>query len=183
MKGQRLEILPSVQTTWARWVGQHPDTKVLYKEQAIRNSRYEGYFKDPNRIGIFRTHWLMERMPGKNIVHGITSGPHAIAITDEKLGAGQVLNIKVGNDPLVVIRAADGGVRAYVSQIGGQTLHFHRTGQPPVIKDKETGSTWDLGKGVCRTGTLKGNTLDEVVVNLAFWFAWSSFYPNTEVED
>jgi hypothetical protein len=181
MKGQRLKIMPSVQTTWARWVEQHPDTKVLRKERAVRSSRYEGYFKDPNRIGIFRSSWLMERMPGKSVVYGITRGPHALAIADEKLSVGKVLNVKVSDDPLVVFHAADGGVRAYLSRAGAQTLHFHYTNQHPVIKDKETGSTWDLNKGICIAGILQGTALDEGVVHLAFWFAWSNFYPNTEV--
>jgi len=181
MKGQRLMILPSVQATWASWAKQHPDTKVLRKEHAIRSSRYERYFNDPSRIGIFRTRWLVERMPGKSIVYGITEGPYAMAITNDKLTKSRLLNIKVGDNPVVVILSADEGVRAYRSQASGQTLHFYLSGQTPVIKDKETLSIWNLDKGVCLAGSLQGTNLDEVVVHLTFWFAWSTFYPNTEV--
>lgn len=181
MKGQQLEYIPSVQTTWADWVEQHPETKVLRKEKAVRNSAYESYFKDPDRIGIFRTRWLIEQMPGKGLIHGITRGPHAVAIADEKLNTCQILNIRVGEDPFVVVRAADGGVRAFYAGTRGKKLHFHRDSHSPRILDKETGSIWNLDSGECIRGELKGVTLEEEVVRTAFWFAWSNFYPNTGV--
>jgi len=181
MQGQHLTIIPSVQTTWSLWVKQHPDTKVLRKGSAIRSSRYESYFKDPQRIGIFRANWLTKQMPGKSIVYGINRGPHALAFTEGKLEREMLVNVTVGDDPLVVLRASDGGVRSFLSRIKKQTLHFHQTKKSSVIKDAETGSQWDLIRGKCLSGTLQGSRLDEVVVNVAFWFAWSTFYPNTEV--
>ncbi len=183
MNGRRLEILPSVQTTWARWFEQHPNTKVLRKEIDIRSSQYESYFKDPSRIGILRSRWLKERMPGKSKVYGISRRPHALAITDEKLNSVMLLNVRVGSAPLVVFKSDDGGVRAYLSKIGSKILHFYRSEKTQRIKDKETGSLWDLNKGICLDGSFKGTVLSEEVVRLAFWFAWSVFYPNTEVLD
>jgi hypothetical protein len=183
MKGVQLNLVPSVQTTWGRWVDEHPDTKVLLKDEAIKSSRYERYFEDPDRIGIFRTEYLMDRMPGKDLVHGITRGPHALAISDFRLGPGQLFNVEVGDDPVVVIRTADAGVRAYVSRTKEKSLHFSRTGVPTTIQDRGTGSIWDLEKGLCIDGELKGTVLEEIVVRGAFWFAWSSFFPNTEVLD
>lgn len=35
--------------------------------------------------------------------------------------------------------------------------------------------------GILAGGQLTGNRLEQVVARLAFWFAWSSFYPNTDV--
>ncbi len=183
MKGRRLEIMPSVQTTWTRWVEQHPNTKVLRKEIDIRSSQYESYFKDPNRIGILRSRWLNERMPGKSKVYGISLRPHALAITDKKLNSVMLLNVRIGTAPLVVFKSDDGGVRAYISKVGAKTLQFYRAEKNQRIKDKETGSLWDLNKGVCLDGSFKGTVLSEEVVQLAFWFAWSVFYPNTEVVD
>jgi hypothetical protein len=45
------------------------------------------------------------------------------------------------------------------------------------------GSTWDLGTGRCVAGPRSGERLETVAVTPVFWFAWSSFYPNTEVID
>jgi hypothetical protein len=181
MKGQHLKNIPSVQTTWSLWMKQHPDTKVLLKESAILSSRYESYFNDPDRIGIFRANWLMKQMPGKSIVYGINRGPHALALTEAKLEEQKLINVTIGDDPLVIVRAKDGGVRSFLSRMKNQRLHFHQTKASSVIKDDETGSQWDLTRGKCLSGELQGTRLDEVVVHVAFWFAWSTFYPNTEV--
>jgi len=124
MKGKQLDYLPAVQTTWDDWVEQHPETKVLRKEKEVRSSAYENYFKDPDRIGIFRSRWLTDRMPGKSLVHGINAGLHALAIEDAKLKPGQLLNVQTGELPVVVVRLPDGGVRAYVSRSRDRTLHF-----------------------------------------------------------
>jgi hypothetical protein len=181
MKGKRLGYLPAVQTTWSEWVKVHPETRVLKKNREIRSSAYEDYFKDPNRIGIFRSSWLMDQLPGKSIVHGIARVPHATAITDKKLEAGRIHNIVVGDHPVVVLRSANGGIRAFERKAGGVTLHFHRGGTAGEIRDEETCSAWDLETGRCTAGEFEGTNLEEVTVRTAFWFAWSNFYPNTRL--
>ena len=45
-----------------------------------------------------------------------------------------------------------------------------------VTQDEETGTYWSHV-----SGELAGQRLEEIPVTLAFWFAWSSFYPNTDV--
>jgi hypothetical protein len=183
MRGSRLEMLPAVQTDWAGWVREHPATKVLRKEREVLRSQYERYLKDAERIGMFRTRWLMDRMPGKQTVHGIVRGPYSLAIDDRKLGRRAILNVTLGDDPLVVVRTSDGGARAYVSRVTGYVLEFHRATWAPLIKDTQTSSTWDLDRGICIAGDLLGTSLEEVVVIPAFWFAWSSFFPETGVLD
>jgi hypothetical protein len=142
MKGRRLEVLPSIQTTWNRWTLEHPEAKLLKKEEAVRSSRYQSYFDDPDRTGMFRANWLQERLPGKELVHGIVRGPHALAVSDFGLAPGDTLGVELGEDAITVVRGPDGGVRAFLDE-GGV----------------------------------------ELVVRPAFWFAWSSFYPNTLVAD
>jgi hypothetical protein len=183
MKGQFLETLPSVQTTWAEWFREHPDTEVLKKEQEVQGSRYESYFKNPERAGMFRVEWLRDRLPGKDIVYGISRGPFSVAITAGRLEADPLLNLSVGDDSLVVFRGEDGGVRAFVSWSGDMSLEFRREGKPVSVVDAGTGTTWDLEGGVGIGGRLKGAELEEVMVLPAFWFAWSNFYPRTDVID
>ena len=141
-QGTVLEQIPSVQTTWEQWQADHPQTRVLKKSEEVKSSRYQKYFDDPERTGLFRTIWLEERMPGKAVVHGITVGPFAVAVTDEALKAGAQVKYELGEVPLVITRGTDGGVRAVSTDSG-----------------------------------------EELLVRTAFWFAWSGFYPNTEVID
>lgn len=184
MEGASLKTLPMVQTTWSLWVKEHPQTKVLKKDHWISSSSYEQYFRDPNRTGLFRSHWLMEKMPGKNIVHGITSGPHALAITEEKLKrAGEFIQPKIGEEPIIVVRERDGGVRAYSRKLGNRILIFKSDSGNGVVNDIQTNSVWNLETGLCTSGSLTGSQLTEKQVTVAFWFAWSSFYPHTKVID
>ncbi len=179
-KGQRLRSFPSVQTTWAAWVGQHPETKVLKKSAAVTGSRYESYFKDPARVGIFRAQWLAEKMPGKTLVHGIVRGPHALAIADARLKG--LVSATLGETRVVLWRGADGGVVAWVAELDGKPLGLVPQ-SATASRDRGTGSTWDLDRGVCLAGPLTGRTLESIPVTTAYWFAWSSFYANTAVAE
>jgi len=141
-RGAQLQSLPSVQTTWAEWKKVHPETEVLKKDKEVLSSHYTKYFSDPDRMGLFRSQWLTEVMPGKTLVWGATVGLHAVAVTDEALAEGAIAEVDLGGTPVVIERGADGGVRAFA-----------------------------------------GEDRDEIPVTRAFWFAWSSFYPNTQVVD
>jgi hypothetical protein len=183
LAGTRLAMLPSVQTTWKQWFKQYPGTKVLKKDTEITSSRYERYFSDPDRAGMFRSRWLMDRMPGKKRVFGLTNGPHALAIAEEKIMSGRVLNADVGGKPVVVVVSEDGGVKGYIAQAGELELTFIAAENGALMLDEETRSKWAMSTGVCVEGRLERTALDEVLVRRAFWFAWSSFYPNTLVID
>jgi hypothetical protein len=183
MRGEILVTVPSVQTTWAEWVREHPDTRVLKKEVEVTISRYEKYFRDPERTGMFRVEWLRERLPGKSVVYGITRKPFSLAVTGERLASDSLLNARVGSDSLVVHLADDGGVRAFLSRADKRDLRFIMSGESDGIRDAETGSVWDLKEGVSTAGPLQGTKLNEVKVLPAFWFAWSNFYPRTDVLD
>ncbi len=183
MRGEILETIPSVQTTWSQWIGEHPDTKVLKQESAVRGSRYDSYFQDPERTGLFRVEWLRERLPGKSIVYGITRGSSALAVTGDRLASAPLLNTRVGRDSLVICRSDDGGVRAFVSRVNGLDFRFTVSPEDGGIHDAETDSIWDLKEGISTSGRLRGTRLTEVKVLPAYWFAWSNFYPRTDVID
>jgi len=183
LKGRWLSTLPVAQTTWSKWKKSHPHTKVLKKDKEIRSSHYQRYFEDPARTGMFRTEWLMERMPGKKLIQGITIGPHALAVDDGKLKAGEFLQRGLGDDDVLMIRASDGGVHAFLSRVGDKRLTFRKESKEWRYVDLETKSVWDLEQGICQKGELKGKKLKELAVTPAFWFAWSTFYPNTQVVD
>ena len=113
LEGTVLEMLPVVQTTWKEWVTAHPETKVLKKSEEVKSSRYESYFTDPDKMGLFRAQWLREKMPGKDLVQGIVIGPHALAVRDAGLPPGAVRTGSVGDVSVKITRDTDGGVRAW----------------------------------------------------------------------
>ena len=95
----------------------------------------------------------------------------------------KLLPVRVGDQPVSVIKNQDGGVRAFLSKFSGKELTFYMDEKSKRFFDRETHSLWDLYTGSCLDGQYKGKKLKELQVHVAFWFAWSTFYPNTEVLD
>lgn len=110
--GTHLTMVPMVQTSWTKWVAAHPDTRVLKKSEEVKSSRYESYFQDPERTGIFRAKYLREKMPGKELIQGLVLGPHPLAIRDSALSPGVAREVEIGGVQVTVVRGEDGGVRA-----------------------------------------------------------------------
>ena len=49
------------------------------------------------------------------------------------------------------------------------------------MKDRETGSIWQLLTGRAIDGELAGMALTRLPSFYSFWFAWSDFHPKTEL--
>ena len=181
-RGAQLERLDAVQTVWRQWFEGHPDTTVLVKSEAISGSHYQRYYEDPERMGLFRAQWLTERMPGKTLVYGAAVGEHAVAVTEGALSGGRPVQVDLGGTPVVVAQGPDGGVRAFVVQTDGEDGELAFDPESGGVRD-EGGSIWDLSDGRCVAGPKRGQQMEGVAVTPVYWFAWSSFYPNTKVVD
>ena len=177
-KGAQLEKLESVETTWEQWYSAHPETSVLAKTEEITASQYQSYFDNPERMGLFRAQWLTGKMPGKTLVYGASVGPHAVAVTEGAIAKGAV-RADLGDEPVVVARGTDGGVRAFVARVDAEALKPAPEGGGVLVDSG--GSIWDAATGECVNGPRKGERLEAVAVTPVFWFAWSGFYPNTQV--
>lgn len=69
-----------------------------------------------------------------------------------------------------------GATGVFDPNLNGQMLTFAKI--DGVIKDEETGSTWNvLGQAV--EGELAGNVLSSIVHGDHFWFSWVAFRPDT----
>jgi len=180
-RGAQLEKLEAIETSWEEWSKAHPETKLLKKSEAVLSSHYQSYFDDPEKLGLFRAQWLAERMPGKTLVYGASIGPHAVAVTEGALD-DEVVVATLGDTPVVLARARDGGVRAFVALVEGEELGLGRNPKTGEVRDGR-GSAWDLGSGRCISGPRSGSRLESVAVTPVYWFAWSGFYPNTQVID
>ena len=181
-RGAQLGRLESVQTTWERWRSAHPDTRVLKKSEEVESSPYQRYFDDPERSGLFRAQWLADRMPGKNLVFGVVSGSQALAVTENAFDRGELVIAELDGSPVALARGTDGGVRAYSASIDGETIELTRDLATGRVRDR-VGSTWDLSTGRCIAGPRIGASLEPIAVMPSYWFAWSSFYPDTQVID
>jgi len=113
-KGIRLEEFPIVWTTWEKWKSAHPETLVLSRETGFfRNygesgDPYGSYLREDmgyyssDRI-LFRPTNEDNRLPPKEVVVGIRDKEgRAMAILREKLRKERVIEVLLGDTPLII---------------------------------------------------------------------------------
>ena len=185
LAGQPLEIIPSVQTTWDQWLRLHPETLVLDKRGGYQRDTYESYYRGGS-AGILGEANKDRRLPGKELVVGLDLEGSAKAYPFSIISSEPVINDVFRGEAVVVTFepiSETGGV--FRSQVDGQSLTFH--GIPDagdgitLMRDQQTGSTWQAVTGRAIDGPLAGTALQRLPSHYSFWFAWSDFHPDTEL--
>ena len=189
LDGQPLDLLPSMEIRWKAWKDLHPETLVVSGIRA-RGADYEHYpYADYEVVDNARTlfpHPEMDtrRSPKERVLGIPRDHGHGMAypfIVLESRGDVAVVHDDVqGSQPVVVFWStrAQAAV-AFEPAANGQPLTFEvRDGR---FFDVQTGSRWTLD-GRAADGPLEGATLEPVPdAYVAFWFAWATFHPNTDV--
>lgn len=158
LKGVALNLLPSQVTTWASWKNEHPETLAM--------------INDLERLGTRRRQGF-----SPNFVIGLILAGHAKAYYYEDAAAVGVINDMLGDVPIVVWASGD-NFHSYVRQAGERRLTFRA--EDDTLVDEETGSTWDVARGLATDGRLKGQALQPVPGSTAYDWAWRDFYPGSE---
>ena len=155
LKGVELFLLPFQLTTWNSWKNAYPETLVMINiVDRIGPRRQE--FSDDFVIGL-----LLEQLA------------KAYYFTDvEQAG---VINDSLGEFQVVVWASGD-EYYAYLHRVGDQVLTFQV--ENGSVIDIETGTHWNIQRGLGLEGPLMGNALQPVPSLSAFDWAWDSFYPN-----
>lgn len=156
LRGIRLKLLPSALVPWGTWRAEHPATLVLHEEG----------------FAFFR-----ER-PSDNFVIGIVLGEHARAYHFRDAARARVINDWVGPFPvLITADPVSRRVQTLLRQVRDRVLTFVL--ERDLLKDTQTGSTWDPVRGTSTSGPLRGLVLRLVPHNSSFDWAWRDFYPHT----
>jgi len=152
-RGTRLEEFPVVWTTWEKWKGKHPDTRVLSQRTGfLRNygrggDPYGSYLgKDKGYYGsdqlLFRPIFEDARLHPKAVVVGVRdSAGNAVAIVKDRLRKEKKIELELGGRTVVV---------TYDAALDAHSVAIKGTSQ------------WI-------------NAFD------AMWFAWKGFYPDTQL--
>lgn len=208
-RDQNLELLPVVETTWRMWKRLYPQTTVpaagsgllRYSQRVQDNygSRIRLYREAENGYPYdsYRTDDLiyfpvttsepdLSRYHAKDQVLGICQDGVAKAFAFRDMPGATVINDQVGERAVVVL--VDAGSQTalpYDRVVEGRTLSFYATADGDgqlAMEDLETGSQWDLlGRAVA--GPLRGARLQQVPAYNSMWFAWSAFWPDSELWD
>ena len=191
-----LEPLPAVVAAWSDWRARHPETRVLSgdtgHERPYRPGEpYGGYFASAQKL--FPVHESRRELPSKERVFGLALDGTTLAFSLEDLVDAKVLNAEVGRVAVVLVategrldvegRSAVGGFVHY--DAGGAVRAYRRNGQrfrlgpDDVTLVDQADRPWQLeeeallGPDGARAPRLPGT--------LAYWFAWQSFHPRTEL--
>ena len=154
LKGTQLELLPFQLTTWSNWFENYPDTLVMINDVSRLGNARQG----------FRPAFVI----------GLVLNNESKAYYYEDVAAVQVINDSLGDTP-VVVWAENNDFTAHVRRHGDQILTFKLDGD--VIVDLETGSVWDLRRGLAKEGPLAGEGLQSVPSLSSYDWAFKDFYP------
>ena len=197
LAGLALKKVPIDTIRWGDWKEANPDTEVLSREtgsiKPYGQDPYPGYYSGGGPI--FPVESRDSRLPEKTIVHGISIDGLARAYPEQSVAdVGGIVNDVVGSLNLLIVQDPDQitepgrglGSSAVSSRV---TRIFDRTVDGMLLDfeivdgkllDKQTGSEWSFD-GVALSGSQEGKRLTRIPSTPEFWFAWSSFYPNTEI--
>jgi hypothetical protein len=174
-----LEILPLVTTTWEAWRRDHPDTTVLALDSG-RGRRHGFDYRpgaaDARRAGVsFPVPVRSRLLPQEAEVYGLRLGEAVKAYPVRLLAEARVVNDVVGGEPVVLhAEGASGAVRAY--RRGGERF---APGRDEGELLDERGRSWRATEEALVPAERGLEPLARVPGNLAYWFGWFAFYPQT----
>jgi hypothetical protein len=200
LAGEQLESIPAPLMSWGDFREAYPAGQVLDWTQTgvsrpYGTNPYTGYDDPATDPFLFRGD-LDGRARAKQRVVGveIDGVSKAYALEGVSGGEAKATNTDIDGLPLVILWKAGqvsaldtasldagqdvGTVGVFNPVVDGQTLTFTAEGDRFV--DAETGSVW-LVSGDAVSGPLEGTSLERIEHLDTFWFAWSSFKPETEL--
>ncbi len=186
-KGVRLTNIPLVLTTWREWKQSFPETKALLKSNRGFDP-YTSYYLRGDAGVIGETN-RDERLYGKELVLGMGFDAGAVAFPHTALEQDQVLNTVVNGEPAVIYYDSQNTTAmAYSRTVDDEALEFTLLIEEDAdgtsrrwMVDSASGSKWLPLNGQAWEGEKQGIRLKPLHAVNVFWFAWSDFYPETEV--
>ncbi len=180
LAGTKLKFVSSQLTTWSAWKGEYPETLVLDTRGPV-SDHYTPYYSD-GRSGVLGQSHFDGRLPSKDLVVGISGQSGQKAYPHSHLVESPVLNDEFeGTDILVTFDVSARSTSVFRRNLDGMELTFSQAPGPGEMTDAETGSVWNKLSGAAIAGPLKGSRLPAYPSFDAFWFAWTDFYPDTEL--
>ena len=184
LKGDKLQILSALHTTWGQWLALHPDTVALDKFGYGSRDGYTSYY-DSDQTGIIEETNTDDRLPPKTLVAAVSIGDQHKAYSVGDLREHPVVNDTFADVPLLVVYHAGSATSAiFEREVDGELLEF--TALPvdwedaPLVMDQE-GTTWHGLSGMALDGPRAGEQLRRMQTHYSFWFAWKDWRPETDV--
>ncbi|RMF11741.1 MAG: DUF3179 domain-containing protein [Candidatus Dadabacteria bacterium] len=184
--GTAAETFPVIEMNWKMWKALFPDARVLTNDTG-RDRPYGRYPYGAYKVSdtlLFPTSRDDRRLHRKERVLGVRSGSSSkVWVVADFPAGGTVVEDRVGDAEIVVGGACDGQfATAFLRTLpDGTRLSFRRSEMPlPILFADDEGNEWDLfGRAV--RGPRAGQQLVHADSYVAYWFAWSTFFPDPEI--
>ncbi len=199
-RGERLVLLPAIETSWQLWKMLHPHTTVaqassgldrypsyiqaLYPQETYNTYPYGDYRTNQERIMFHpSTADPGSALPAKEWVLGLHHHRQQKAYSLARLPNRAVINDVLGDLAILIVydKPHTTGV-AFNRSLDGQVLEFECSPQrgdlPLHMRDRQTHSIWDMA-GRAVDGPLKGRSLRLLASHNAMYFAWSAHWPES----
>lgn len=171
LKGKKLKFIPSTVTTWEAWKQRFPRTRVL-----------PGIPRHGSALG---TYDGMKRTLGLGLAVLVRFKAKLYPL--DALARRPVINDHVWGAPvLVVYSAKTRTATAWSRRVGGRLLTFALAGARDrfgnrLVRDLETGSTWNWLNGEAVSGPLRGTLLPQLTYNPILNDRFKVFYQGAPV--
>lgn len=151
LRGERLDVVPLVWSTWGSWRAAHPDTEVLSTDTGhIRDYGRDPYGSYTPLGGYYRDDGLMfpvqhesDRFAPKDVVVAAQLGDRTAAVAKDAVSRRGRIEFTLADVPLVAV--------------------------------------WDDPLGAARVQRRDGKQTPAVAHFDVMWFAWYAFHPDTKV--
>jgi hypothetical protein len=210
LTGAEPEVLSLSTLPWREFRDENPDSWVLSRDTGFSRdyggNPYRGYDSDDTSKPFLFDGMADGRLPIKTHVIGLFPRIDPVAITvqhilDEGLVVldgpdGEVLlwarpdvRSPLDADQVAGGRKTGAAVAFKPETTAGVAVDLERAEAPQEsgasksatpFRDKETGSEFDWS-GLAKSGSLKGQRLEQVPAVDTFWFAWAAFSPDTRL--
>lgn len=184
MRGELLEEVPLVWTTWRLWRDHGVEAPVLSTDtghfRSYGTDPYgsysaadKGYYEDPGTL--FEALAESDRLDAKEVVIGVKAGGKRHAISKKSALEKSAWNLDLDGEPVVAVADSDlETVRVFDRGTDGNVLEFE-PGRGALVDQR--GRTWSR-KGPALVGP-DGASLPAANFYEVMWFAWYAFYPET----
>ena len=194
--GEHLQVMPVAQGTWAAWKALYPNTQVLSFRTGYEDTRNYNYdpwvssgYTENEDVWFPQRPALDDRLPLKEMVYGRSGSDGSLVYPYSELRRYIAINDHFEETALAIFFSPAGSLALGYSRVlaDGRELHFDPVENTigdlaPQFVDSETGSTWTM-LGAAIDGPLKGQQLLQIATYSSYWFAWSSFWQDSQIWD
>ena len=158
LKGKKLELIPSVMSTWGEWLAANPDTTVL--DLSPTAGRFDkDFYKNP-----------------KKFVYGVKVDDTPKAYSFSYLKKNPITQEKIGGTPVLVTFNPE-STAAMIFDAGKR--QFKTKLENGRLVDSSTGATFDPLTGIGKAG----ENLSQLSGIVSYRKSWLAFYPESKVVD